>query len=55
METLDPPSFLWREVEARAACLLDEIDRLARAYGWSERDILGLGDARRAAYLDRIS
>lgn len=54
-EVLDPPSFFWREIEARAFRLLDEVDRLARAYGWSERDVLSLGELRRAAYLERVT
>jgi hypothetical protein len=33
--------------------LLDEVHVLARAYGWNEREILGLSAARRAAYLER--
>lgn len=51
---LDPGAFCWEEIDARAQALLDDVHRLASAYGWSEHDILALGDARRAAYLDRI-
>ena len=53
--TLDPPSFVWREIDAWAGRMLREVDALARAYGWSERDILALGPARRAAYLEMVS
>lgn len=53
-EVFDPPSFFWREIEARAWCLFDEVDCLARVYGWSEREILGLSEARRLAYLERV-
>lgn len=51
---LDPGAFCWEEIEAHAQALLDDIHRLASAYGWSEHDILALGNPRRAAYLDRI-
>jgi hypothetical protein len=52
--SLDVPAFLWRELEVRARRLLDEVHALARAYGWSEREILALRDARRQAYLERV-
>jgi hypothetical protein len=52
--SLDVPAFLWQELDVRARRLLDEVHALARAYGWSEREILALGDARRQAYLDRV-
>jgi hypothetical protein len=35
----------------RAACLLRDVHRLALAYHWSERDILGLSLRRRRSYL----
>jgi hypothetical protein len=47
----DPGAFLWAEVEHLARRLLDEVHRLARAYGWAEADILAMSAARRAAYL----
>lgn len=43
---------LWSEVEDWVLGLLQEIDRLAGRYGWSERDILAMSHARRQAYLD---
>ena len=49
---LDIGRFLWREVAAAARRLLAEVHQLASAYGWPERDILALGPARRAAYLE---
>jgi hypothetical protein len=52
--TFDPASFLWEELNARALTLLDEVHRLALHYGWSERDILALSEARRRAYLARL-
>ncbi|AGA89620.1 hypothetical protein Thimo_0781 [Thioflavicoccus mobilis 8321] len=51
----DIAALLWDEVAARARALLDEVDRLARAYGWSEAEILGLSPVRRAAYLELVS
>lgn len=50
-EPFDIADYLWREVESRARALLRDVDALARAYGWSERDILSLSDARRQSYL----
>jgi hypothetical protein len=49
----DIAGYLWTEVAARAQRLLDEVHCLARAYGWTEREILSLTEERRAAYLDR--
>lgn len=48
----DVVSFLWREIDVTARRLLWEVHVLARAYGWSERDILSLGTVRRRAYLE---
>jgi predicted RNA-binding Zn-ribbon protein involved in translation (DUF1610 family) len=48
---LDLGSFVWAEVDARARRLLHEVDVLARAYGWTEPEVLALSEARRAAYL----
>jgi hypothetical protein len=51
----DIGAFLWSEIEACASRLLAEVDALARAYGWRERDILAMSGIRRAAYLDMVS
>lgn len=51
----DIAHFLWREVEVEAGRVLREVHRLARAYGWSEPEILALSPARRRAYLDLLS
>jgi hypothetical protein len=53
-ETLDLVDFVWTELEARAYQLLAEVDAIARAYGWTEREILSLGERRRAGYLELI-
>jgi hypothetical protein len=48
---LDVGAFVWAEVHGRAQRLLHEVDVLARAYGWTETEVLALGDRRRQAYL----
>ena len=48
----DIGALLWEEIEARARALLAEIHGLARAYGWTEPEILALSPERRAAYLE---
>ena len=48
---LDVGAFVWAEVHARARRLLHEVDVLARAYGWTEAEVLALGDQRREEYL----
>src|SRR6266545_4497450 len=48
---LDIGAFVWAELRADAQRLLREVDVLARAYGWTEADVLALDDRRRAAYL----
>ncbi|HEX8192313.1 MAG TPA: hypothetical protein VF552_05385 [Allosphingosinicella sp.] len=44
--------FLWRELGAWARARFGEVDRLARAYGWSEAAILALSPQRRRTYLE---
>lgn len=48
----DVVEFLWTGIRARATRLLEEVSILARAYGWSEGDILDMGAARRRFYLE---
>ncbi len=50
----DIAEFFWREISAQAQRLLREIDALARAYGWSEREILSLPAQRRQTYLEML-
>jgi hypothetical protein len=45
---------LWCELQRAAERALIEIDALARAYGWTEREVLSLSPARRAAYLQLV-
>jgi hypothetical protein len=51
-EVLDVEAFLWAEINARARRVLSDVHTLARAYGWSEADILSMSEARRALYLE---
>jgi hypothetical protein len=50
----DIVAWLWRELEEMAVRAIDTVDRLARVYGWSEREILGLSATRRALYLAKV-
>jgi hypothetical protein len=47
-------SLLWDEIDGCARALLVEVHNLARAYGWTEQEILALSPQRRAAYLDMV-
>jgi hypothetical protein len=51
---LDIASFVTSEVAARGQRLMADVDALARAYGWSEAEILRLGEGRRAAYVAMV-
>lgn len=48
---VDVADFATRAVRDAARRLLEEVDALARAYGWTEPEVLALSDRRRAAYL----
>jgi hypothetical protein len=52
---LDLARFLWLEVHHAARRLIDEVDALAGAYGWSERSIIRMSPQRRGAYLEMLS
>jgi hypothetical protein len=51
----DIASFLWTEINAWAHRTLQDVNELARAYGWREADILALSPLRRQVYLELIS
>ena len=51
---LDPGSVLWSELQHHAERALLDIDALARAYGWTEPQVLALSPTRRAAYLQLV-
>ena len=48
---LDVAAFVWRHLDAAAQRLFVEVHTLARAYGWTEPQILALSPTRRATYL----
>jgi hypothetical protein len=51
----DVGEFFWAELQSRAMLLLHDVHVLARAYGWSEPEVLSLSEARRAAYIELVS
>lgn len=51
---LDVASYLWHELEMRLARLDREVHVLASHYGWSEAEILALGERRRARYIELV-
>jgi hypothetical protein len=52
--SLDVVSFFWRELQAAARRLALEVDALARTYGWSEAEIVGMSSSRRNLYLELV-
>jgi hypothetical protein len=52
---LDAAELLWSEIRGLAQRLLMEVHTLASAYGWTEREILGLTPARRQAYISLVT
>jgi hypothetical protein len=52
---LEVDAFVWAKLRGHADRLLREVDALARAYGWSEAEILDLSPERRAAYLRLVA
>jgi hypothetical protein len=50
----DIAAYLWADLEACARRLLRQVHALAAAYGWSEREILGLSATRRRLYVDSV-
>ncbi len=47
----DITGFLWEEINEWALRMLQTVHKLARAYGWTEREILSLSPVRRQLYL----
>lgn len=47
----DPWAFFWNELESWALRTISQVDLLARAYGWTETEILSLSPPRRTHYL----
>jgi hypothetical protein len=52
---LDIASFFWHELDMYIKRLLTEVHALARAYCWSERDILTMSARRRQIYLELLA
>jgi hypothetical protein len=50
----DIAGFLYTEISVQAQRLLREVHVLARAYAWSESDILALSSQRRRYYLEMV-
>lgn len=50
----DIVSFFWKEIDQWAKHLLLDVHMLARAYGWSEAEILKMNPWRRQFYLEMI-
>jgi hypothetical protein len=53
-ESLDPVRFAWSAIEVSARTLATDVHALARAYGWSEGEILELSLFRRHLYLSAV-
>jgi hypothetical protein len=52
--TFDIASLLWTEICAAVERLLSDVHMLARAYGWSEAEVLAVGPRRRQYYLQAV-
>jgi hypothetical protein len=50
----EPADYLWAELDAWAVRLLWEVHALARAYAWSERELLSMSPWRRQRYLQML-
>jgi hypothetical protein len=50
----DIGSFLWKEVDILALRLLREIHQLAKAYSWSEAEVLAISPWRRRCYMEML-
>jgi len=50
----DAGLFLWEELTAMSIRLVDDVDVLARAYHWSEAEILAMSSGRRRRYVERV-
>ncbi len=50
----DIVSFFWAEINNWATRILQEVYLLARAFGWSEKDILNMSSRRRQLYIQMI-
>jgi hypothetical protein len=53
-EVFDIGAYLWAELDRAARGVLGSVVMLARAFGWSEAEVLALSPARRAWYLAEV-
>jgi hypothetical protein len=53
-EPFDVAEFLWIELCSWAEQTLDDVDVLARAYGWPEHEVLALSPWRRQRYVELV-
>ncbi len=54
-QAFDVASYVWVEVDGWARRLLADVHVLARAYGWSEDEIVSLSPLRRRCYLEMVA
>jgi hypothetical protein len=54
-QPVDPGGYLVRELAARQRVKYQEVHELARAYHWSEAEILRMGSRKRQIYLDLLA
>ena len=50
----DIASFFWSEIERWSLRMFREVHTLATAYGWREKEILGMSAWRRQVYLQLV-
>ncbi|ODT45473.1 MAG: hypothetical protein ABS70_03110 [Nitrospira sp. SCN 59-13] len=48
----DIVTFFWNELQSRSRRLVQEVDLLARTYGWTEGEVLRLSEQRRGLYVE---
>ncbi|HEY7043080.1 MAG TPA: hypothetical protein VH419_05370 [Nocardioidaceae bacterium] len=55
IEVLDPVRFFWSATVGAARSVSEDVGVLARAYGWSEREVLAMSGRRRELYLEALN
>lgn len=55
LAVFDIASFFWKEIDAWASRILQEVHVLACVYNWREADILAMSPRRRQIYLEMLS
>lgn len=53
--TFDIMHYLWKEIDSWAQKMLRDVASLAKAFGWSEKEILRMTPSRRNLYLDIVT